>query len=59
MFHWKKLFENKGIHDQLKLLNEIFLNIAHSYIPNKCTTCSDKDPHSLLDRFKRLVKRNI
>ena len=57
MFNWKKLFENKGIHDQLKLFNETFLNIAHSYIPNKCITCNDKDPHSLLDQFKRLVKR--
>ena len=44
MFNWEKLFQNKNIHDHLKLFNETIVNIASDYIPNKFIICNDKDP---------------
>ena len=37
MFNWEKLFQNKNTHDQLKLFNETIVNIASTYITNKCS----------------------
>ena len=55
MFNWEKLFQNKNIHDQLKLFNERVVNIVSNYIPNKFTTCNDKDHPVLNDLIKRLI----
>ena len=55
MFNWEKLFQNKNIHDQLKLFNETIVNIVSNYIPNKFITCNDKDPPWLNDHIKRLI----
>ena len=55
MFNWEKLFQNKNIHDQLKLFNERVVNIVSNYIPNKFTTCNDKDHPVLNDPIKRLI----
>ena len=51
----KKLFQNKNIHDQLKLLNETIVNIVSNYIPNKFIICNDKDSPWLNDHIKRLI----
>ena len=48
MFNWEKLFQNKNIHDQLKLFNETIVNIVSSYIPNKFINCNDNDHPVLL-----------
>ena len=55
MFNWEKLFQNKNIHDQLKLFNETIVNIVSNYIPNKFIICNDKDPPWLNDHTKRLI----
>ena len=55
MFNWEKLFQNKNIHDQLKLFNETIVNIVSNYIPNKFIICHDKDPPWLNDHIKRLI----
>ena len=55
MFNWEKLFQNKNIHDQLKLFNETIVNIVSNYIPNKFITCNEKDLPWLNDHIKRLI----
>ena len=55
MFNWEKLFQNKNIHDQLKLFNETIVNIVSNYIPNKFITCNDKDPPWLNNHIKHLI----
>ena len=55
MFNWEKLFQNKNIHDQLKLFNETIVNIVSNYIPNKFIISNDKDPPWLNDHIKRLI----
>ena len=55
MFNWEKLFQNKNIHDQLKLFNETIVNIVSNYIPNKFITCNDKDPPWLNDHMKHPI----
>ena len=57
MFNWENVFQNKNIHDQLKLFNETIVNIVSNYIPNKCITCNDKDPPWLNDHIKRLINQ--
>ena len=59
MFNWEKLFQNKNIHDQLKLFNETIVNIVSNYIPNKFITCNDKDLPWLNDHTKRLINLKI
>ena len=55
MFNWEKLFQNKNIHDQLKLFNETIVSIVSNYIPNKFIICNEKDPPWLNDHIKRLI----
>ena len=55
MFNWEKLFQNKSIHDQFKLFNEIIVNIVSNYISNKFITCNGKDPPWLIDHIKCLI----
>ena len=57
MFNWEKSFQNKNIHDQLKLFNETIVNIFYNYIPNKPIICNDKDPSWLNDNIKRLISQ--
>ena len=57
MFNWEKVFQNKNIHDHLKLFNETIVNIVSNYIPNKCITCNNKDPPSSNDHTKRLINQ--
>ena len=54
MFNWEKSFQDKNIHDQLKLFNEAVVN-SHNYIPNKCITCNYKDSFWLNDPIKGLI----
>ena len=55
MFNWEKLFQNKNIHDQLKLFNETIVNIVSNCIPDKFITCNDKDSPWLNDHMKRPI----
>ena len=57
MFICGKLFQNKNIHDQLKLFNETIVNIVHNYIPNKCITCNEKAPLWLNYHIKHLINQ--
>ena len=54
-FNWKKLFQNKNIHDQLKLFDETIVNSVHNYFSNKCITCNDKNPSWLNDHINSLT----
>ena len=38
IFNWEKLFQNKNIHDEIKLFIEAIVN-SYNGIPNQCTTC--------------------
>ena len=60
MFNSEKLFQNKNIHDHLKLFNETIVNIVSNYIPNKYINYNDKDPPWLNDHIKRkmLTQKN-
>ena len=56
MLNWEKLFQNKNIHDKLKLFNKTIVNIVSNYISHKFIICNDKDPSWLNDRnIKRLI----
>ena len=57
IFNWEKVFQNKNIHDHLKLFNETIVNIVSNYIPNKCITCNNKEPPWSNDHTKRLINQ--
>ena len=57
MFNWENLFQNKNIHDQLKLFNKTVDNIFYNYIPNKRMACNGKNPPWLNDQIKRLINQ--
>ena len=42
MFNWEKLFQNKNIQNQLKLLNEAVVNIV-----SNCQYCHSKQIYNL------------
>ena len=42
MFNWEKLFQNKNIQNQLKLLNETVVNIV-----SNCQYCHSKQIYNL------------
>ena len=35
VFNWDVAFQNKGINEKIKILNETLLNIFNNFIPNK------------------------
>ena len=58
IFIWEELFQNKNIHDQLKLFKETIINIVSNYIPNECIICNDdKDAPWLNDHINRLINQ--
>ena len=57
IFNWEKVFQNKNIHDHLKLFNETIVNIVSNYIPNKCITCNNKEPPWSNDHTKHLINQ--
>ena len=60
MFNWEKLFQNKNIHDQLKLFNETIVSIVSNYIPNKFIICNGKDtPWHLTNLKNEIFKKYL
>ena len=60
MFNWEKLFQNKNIHDQLKLFNETIVSIVSNYIPNKFIICNGKDtPWHLINLKNEIFKKYL
>ena len=57
MFSWQKLFQNRNIHDQVRLFNETKVNIFHNYFLNKRITCSDKYAPLLNDHINRHINQ--
>ena len=55
MFNREKFFQNKNIHDQLKLFIETIVNIVSNYVPNKCITNYDRDSPWLIYHIKRYI----
>ena len=51
------MFANKTLHQQLNLLlNDIILNVFTNFIPNKVTTCDERDPPWINDNIKNKIR---
>ena len=57
MYNWEKAFSNIGIDDQVKLLNEILLNIFRNFIPHEIIKCSYKDPPWMNKAIKSALRK--
>ena len=55
----ERLFQNKYIHNQLKLFNETNLIIAHTSVSSKYITCNDKDADWLNYNINCLIIKKI
>ena len=53
---WERLLGNKGINEQVSILNETILNVFSNYVPNKYITIDDKDPPWMKETVKLKIK---
>ena len=59
MFHWQEHLGNlKCPNEQVKLLNEVLLNIYSNFIPNKVKTIRPHQAPWITDKIKTLRKKN-
>ena len=56
LVNWEHLFGNKGINEQVSILNETILNVFSNYVPNKYITIDDKDPPWMNETVKLKIK---
>ena len=48
------MFNNKSVHKQVSIFNEILTNIFSNFTPNKLVTFDDRDPPWINDFVKKL-----
>ena len=56
LVNWERLFGNKGINEQVSILNETILNVFSNYVPNKYITIDDKDPPWMNETVQLKIK---
>ena len=54
--NWEFQFRNKSLDNQVKVFNEIILNVFKNFIPYKIKTFNDKEPVWMNDSIKRKIK---
>ena len=54
--NWEVLFNNKSVHNQVSIVNEIVMNIFSNFTPNKLVTFDDRDPPWMNDFVKSKIK---
>ena len=55
---WHRLFaNNKTVHQQVILLNDIILNVFTNFVPNKVITCDERDSPWINDNIKNKIRR--
>ena len=57
-FNWDMAFQNKGINDKIKILNETLLNIFNNFISNKMSKFDYKEPVWMNKEKTLLLKKN-
>ena len=50
------MFNNKSVHKQVSIFNEILMNIFSNFTPNKLVTFDDRDPPWMNDFVKSKIK---
>ena len=50
--NWEVMFNNKSVHKQVSIFNEILMNIFSNFTPNKLVTFDDRDPPWMNDFVK-------
>ena len=53
---WEMMFNNKSVHKQVSIFNEILMNIFSNFTPNKLVTFDDRDPPWMNDFVKSKIK---
>ena len=54
---WHLLFaNNKTVHQQVNLLNDIILNVFTNFVPNKAIMCDDRGPPWTNDNIKNKIR---
>ena len=53
--NWDFLFQNKSVHEQVRILNKTLLNVFANYVPNKIVTFNDKDPPWMTQYLKSQI----
>ena len=54
--NWEVMFNNKSVHKQVSIFNEILMNIFSNFTPNKLVTFDDRDPPWMNDFVKSKIK---
>ena len=44
MFHWKAMFANKNVDENVNIFNKVLINVFSNFIPNKNITFLKQDP---------------
>ena len=50
--NWQNLFLNKDVHQQVRTLNDIVINVFSNFVPNKIVTFDDRDPPWMTEYIK-------
>ena len=53
--NWQNLFLNKDVHQQLRTLNDIVINVFSNFVPNKIVTFNDRDPPWMAEYIKTKI----
>ena len=54
--NWEVMFNNKSVHKQESIFNEILMNMFSDFTPNKLVTFDDRNPPWMNDFVKSKIK---
>ena len=57
--NWQNLFLNKDVHQQVRTLNDIVINVFSNFVPNKIVTFVDRDPPWMTEYIKTKIQQHI
>ena len=55
--NWQNLFLNKDVHQQVRTLNDIVINVFSNFVPNKIVTFDDRDPPWTTEYIKTKIQQ--
>ena len=54
--HWENILYHKNPHQQVAVFNKTIINIFPNFVPNRLTTCDNRDPHRMNEFVKNKIK---
>ena len=54
--HWENILYHKNPHQQVAVFNKTIINIFPNFVPNRLTTCDNRDQHRMNEFVKNKIK---